>query len=388
MANEISTWLRFAIQQMAAESYLNGINLQDPAAVIGRLVDGNNNSQVIPPNLFTGKTRFVDLAGVPNASQIVGSAQAFVARYQIIDHHANDASGFSATLMRDTTTGEYTLSFRSTEFKPAALGGDKERDAFQADADIALHGFAFGQLAAMEEYFARLKQGVKSDGTIDPTLQAFFATPGHAINVTGYSLGGHLATVFTELHASEVNRTYVFNGAGRGHVHGIDASLAAEEARIQTMLAYFRQVLNNPDAADATFSRDSPIYAAASAAHIADPGWEPFDQGAANFYADARYQWAKAATLAQFNTEGTASIELSTNFLGEPKASGPFSKITALYGLATTGDLNVVANSGVHAAGAQPIFIEGQPFVEGYPWQDPIGWSAGRRMMYETESVL
>jgi hypothetical protein len=222
MANEISTWLKFALQQMAAESYLDGINLQDPAAIIARLIAGNNNSQIIPPDQFTGMTRFVNFAGVPNANQITGSAQAFASHYQILDHHANDASGFSATLMRDTTTGEYTLSLRSTEFKPAALGGDKERDALQADADIALHGFAFGQLAAMEEYFARLKQGVKSDGTIDPTLQAFFATPGHAINVTGYSLGGHLATVFTELHYNDndiaFGHTYTFNGAGRGPV--------------------------------------------------------------------------------------------------------------------------------------------------------------------------
>jgi len=205
--SNISIWLRFAQQQIAAESYLHDININDPAAVAAALVRGNNR-QGFPEGGFT---RLVQI-----------QAQQFVQRYQILDHHANDATGFSATLMRDTQTGEYTLSLRSTEFKPAILGGDKERDALQADADIALHGFAFGQLAAMEEYFARLKQGVKSDGTIDPTLQAFFATPGHAINVTGYSLGGHLATVFTELHYNDndiaFGHTYTFNGAGRGPV--------------------------------------------------------------------------------------------------------------------------------------------------------------------------
>jgi Ca2+-binding RTX toxin-like protein len=363
MPTNITTWLKFALQQMAAESYLDGINLLNEDQVRLRLSDGNNDTRIIQPDPITGelpgKTRFTNVL-----------ADRFLSTYDIIDHHANDASGFSATLMRDTTTGEYTLSFRSTEFKPAALGGDKERDALQADADIGLHGFAFGQLAAMEEYFARLKQGVKSDGTIDPTLQAFFAIPGHVINVTGYSLGGHLATVFTELHESEVAQTYIFNGSGRGHVLGADSSLAAEEARIQAMLQYFGLVLNDPDAADPGFSRDNSIYEAASTSHATDPGWDPFDQGAANFYSDPRYQWAKAATLAKFNTEGTASIELTTNFLGEPKASWPFSKITALYGLATTGDLIVVAISGVHAAGAQPIYIEGQPLVEGYPWEE------------------
>jgi hypothetical protein len=192
---------------LAAESYLNGISLANDADIITRLKLGNNNPLFNDPSspTLSGRTRFVDLAGVSNANQTIGSAQAFVSRYQIVDHHANDASGFSATLMRDTTTGEYTLSFRSTEFKPAAQGGDKERDAFQADADIGLHGFAFGQLAAMEEYFAQLKQGLKSDGTFDVGLHAFFGNPTHQLNVTGYSLGGHLATIFTELHESRTH---------------------------------------------------------------------------------------------------------------------------------------------------------------------------------------
>jgi hypothetical protein len=127
----ISTWLDFALQQMAAESYLHNINLSDPADVVPRLVAGNNAPGVTSPN--PGVTRFMDLANVINASQVTGSAQAFVNRYDIVDHHANDATGFSATLMRDTTTGEYTLSFRSTEFRDESLGGDHERDAVKAD---------------------------------------------------------------------------------------------------------------------------------------------------------------------------------------------------------------------------------------------------------------
>jgi len=356
---------------MAAEAYLHrALSGELPLNDVLQL--GNNNFPGASPSdaELPGRTRFVNLSGASVALQVTGSVEAFVSRYQIVDHHANDASGFSATLLFDRDTNSYTLSFRSTEFKPAAEGGDKERDVLQADTDIGLYGFAFGQLAAMEEYFSRLKQGIKSNSTVDSGLQTFFVDPTHQLNVTGYSLGGHLATVFTELHASEVAQTYIFNGAGRGHVIGADPSLAAEEARIQAMLNYFRQVLDDPDTADATFSRDNPIYEASSVNHTEDPGWDPFDQGAANFYSDARYQWAKAATLNKFNTEGTAHIELTTNFLGEPKASGPFAKITALYGLATTGDLNVVANSGVHAAGAQPVFIEGQPQVEGLPWQD------------------
>jgi hypothetical protein len=153
MANDTTTWLSFAIQQMAAESYLDGINLQDPSAVISRLLDGNNNSQVIPVDEFIGKTRFVDLQEASNADQITGSAQAFIARYQIVDHHADDASGFSATLLFDRETNSYTLSFRSLEFQDRVDGGDWERDGRNASGltsaasgEIAFSGFAFAQL--------------------------------------------------------------------------------------------------------------------------------------------------------------------------------------------------------------------------------------------------
>ena len=362
MATSIQTWIDFALQQMAAESYLDQF-LSGERSLARVLRNGNNNEDVIPVDQFDGKTRFVDLAGVQNADQIMGSAQAFVSRYQIVDHHANDATGFSATLMRDTTTGEYTLSFRSTESAPAVQGGDRERDLFGADAELGLSGFAFGQLAAMEEYFTRLKQGIKSDGTVDASLQAFFSNPAHQINVTGYSLGSHLATVFTELHTAEVTQTYLFNGSGRGHVPGAVPGLSAEETRMQDMLTYFRSVLDNPDNALASFSRETTYQQAKALYDAQGATWHPFDQGSTNLYSDARYEWAKAATQALFNPSGLAFLQSP----GEVQDQGPFAKITQLYGQATTNDLQFVANSGVHAP-AIPVFIEGQPLITGGPF--------------------
>ena len=158
----LSTLFDFAIQQMAAESYIHRIT-SEGLSLSDVLEFGNNNlpiGQLNNPDL-PGNTRFVDLAGVPNANQIIGSAQAFVSRYQIIDHHANDATGFSATLMFDNQANSYTLSFRSLEYQNHAQGGDWERDGQGGAAgEIAGSGFALGQLVSMERYFSDLQQGV------------------------------------------------------------------------------------------------------------------------------------------------------------------------------------------------------------------------------------
>ena len=339
----ISTWLQFALQQMVAESYLDqlvsGRQLKDI------LTDGNNDTRVILPEQFSGKTRFTDQL----AAYFV-PAPGSTTRYQIRDHHANDATGFSATLMFDTQTNSYTLSFRSTESAPATEGGDRERDLFGADAEVGASGFAFGQLAAMEEYY----QSLQASGKL-PT--------GAVLNVTGFSLGGHLATVFTELHAGEVNHTYIFNSAGRGHVPGAVPGLSAEENRIQDMLTYFRSVLDNPDNALASFPRTS-VYDQAKALYDAQgTSWHPFDQGTTSLYTDVRYQWAKAATQSLFGPTGLTFLQSP----GEVQDQGPFAKITQLYGQATTDDLQFVANSGVHAP-AIPVFIEGQPLIAGLPF--------------------
>ncbi len=337
MPTNIKTRLDFALQQMAAESYLDQFVVQG-ASLQQVLVDGNNDRRVTPLDQFAGKSQFTDI-----------QAQAFTQRYQVVDHYANDATGFSATLMQDTTTGHYTLSFRSTESRPTVEGGDRERDLFGADAELGLSGFAFGQLAAMENYY----QSLKANGTL-PT--------GAVLNVTGFSLGGHLATVFTELHTSEVSHAYIFNGAGRGHVPGVVPGLAAEENRIQNMLTYFQSVLDNPDHALESFPRGSTYEQAKALYDAQGVTWRPFDQGGTSLYHDARYEWAKAATQALFNPSGLTFLQTP----GEVQDQGPFAKITQLYGQATTDDLQFVANSGVHAP-AVPVFIEGQPLIAGLP---------------------
>ena len=120
-------------------------------------------------------------------------------------------------------TNNFTLSFRSVEYSNQIDGGDWERDGRPGAAgEIAGLGFAFAQLVSMERYWRDIKASLPVDAVV---------------NITGYSLGGHLATVFTELHAGEVNHTYTFNGAGRGHLTGGTAGLA-EPDRIREMLQF------------------------------------------------------------------------------------------------------------------------------------------------------
>lgn len=352
MATLIQTWLNFALQQMAAESYLDQVLSGRP--LLDVLTNGNNNEDVTPVDQFTGKTRFTTI-----------QAQQFTQRYQIVDHHANDASGFSATLMLDTDNNNYTLSFRSTEPRPTVEGGDAERDGLfasgltpAADGEIGLSGFAFGQLMAMERYYLELT----TSGTL-PT--------GATLNVTGYSLGGHLATVFTELHASQVAQTTVFNASGRGRMEGFSgtdaATLSAEAQQIDTLLFRFMTILFDPSAGVTQPSDEELVaFQAARDAHSANPTWNPFTSGSTeNLYVDPRYRWAKSVTLGEFDTVGTAELEIRTGLSGITVTEGAFSKITQIYGNAAGGDDTLVALSGLSAGPAQSVLIEGQPLLPG-----------------------
>jgi len=210
--SEINVWYDFVLQQLAAESYLDRISTGEGLTYQDILTFGNTDTRKTSEFGYTRMTTV--------------QAEDFLKHYEIVDHLANDLqSGFSATLMQNKVNGEYTLSFRSTEYRQVADGGDFVRDAQGADMDIFTSGFAFAQIKSMEEYYANLKDSGK--------LPA-----GATLNVTGYSLGGHLATVFTELHADEINQTITFNGAGRG-------ALATSQYSIQQIEAGFLAAINN-----------------------------------------------------------------------------------------------------------------------------------------------
>jgi hypothetical protein len=80
-----------------------------------------------------------------------------------------------------------------------------------------------------------------------------------------------------------------------------------------------------------------------------------------NLYVDSRYRWAFYATKQKFSPYQPGTVESGKDItLG----TDAFAKITQLFGHANFGDVEVTANSGVHAP-TTSIFIEAQPFLEG-----------------------
>lgn len=228
--NTVKLYLENALLQLACESYFHGIDLSDQNdpvtknSIIRRLKYGFNDpthpfilkkasvtNENIPETTVTGSNTPVLAA----TNRMVGTqATQLVEGYEIIDQHANDSTGFSATLfLKKGTTNEYTLSFRSTEFRRWEIAGDGERDNDGANRiGVAGEGFAQAELASMEDYWQHIRAGERWNSTTstwNPDIDLATGDPGKLakfqeylggggkINTTGYSLGAHLASVFT-----------------------------------------------------------------------------------------------------------------------------------------------------------------------------------------------
>ncbi len=253
-ADTVNGYLNFALLQLGAESYLHGANLQNASEVTAAWQYGFNDPThpFIDPDYVDPKTGKktgraapgpndgFDEDGMPlsgpnktvlpayNRMVAVQAARLFD-RFEVIDQHADDATGFSATLFNNRATGAYTLSFRSTEFRAWETAGDNPRDDAGGNQEgIRKSGFAFAQLASMEDYWRHIRNGERWQGRPNQAGGTWVADPGGALGafkqymdskpagkglfVTGYSLGGHLANVFTLIHEAEVEKTYVYNG--------------------------------------------------------------------------------------------------------------------------------------------------------------------------------
>jgi hypothetical protein len=133
-------------------------------------------------------------------------AKEFLKHWRVVTQMPNTKTGFSGTVFEcrvdDPLTGakarERVLSLRSTEFVDDHLRDNQATNTLE----IFATGFAWGQLRDLEDWYAQLVR----DGELVPGT----------FGLTGYSLGGHLATAFNEMHPGAVRQVVTFNGAGIG----------------------------------------------------------------------------------------------------------------------------------------------------------------------------
>lgn len=238
----IAETLKYANLQMAAE------------ALYGFDANATPNQQ--PGALFTNPiTATILTTGNRHASKFTQTeAEKFVAQYEVVEHISDTKTGFSGTLFRDKATNELVLSFRSTEFLD-----DSARDNQATNKmEIAAGGWAMGQIADMEDWYASLK----SSGKIPA---------GSSLSVTGYSLGGHLATAFNLLHPSDVAATYTFNGAGVGKLKAGESLRAiVDRFNLQRKNADGNQIVFTDPAAKAAYDSLHQKFSGGAAPNAAD----------------------------------------------------------------------------------------------------------------------
>lgn len=152
-------------------------------------------------------------------------------------YYGNDSEGFAATLF--SRAGEKVLAIRGTEPDMSPSG-----DLLKADlGQIGFFGIALGQALSMVNYIHRLQAGTNTNvqqltwvySKKPPAGQSIsigagkgyiyltamksekglgLLAPGEKINVTGHSLGGHLAALAARLFPQLISESYTFNAPG------------------------------------------------------------------------------------------------------------------------------------------------------------------------------
>lgn len=230
----------FDMASMAEAAYANFVDasgdllVTDTATLIAKLEDFDGD----PSN---GKSGFSKT-----------QAEEFAKHYRVISQRPNTDSGYSGTLFErldknGAGTGEYIFAQRGTEsFTQASLSAPVGLDLAVDIGDLVADGLAWSQIVDMYNYWKVLttpagltyqkatlvKQTTLPDignylldtGSSNNVWQIQLSnatSPGGpkvpssaSVEVTGHSLGGHLASAFTRLFAGVASQAYTLNGAG------------------------------------------------------------------------------------------------------------------------------------------------------------------------------
>jgi hypothetical protein len=189
-------------------------------------------------------------------------------------------------VFKNTLTNDLVMSFRSTEFIDDAARDNQATNTLE----VKEFGWAFGQIADMEAWYAELKADSTKLGN-------------NSFSVTGYSLGGHLATAFNLMRSEDartagvpnpITSTYTFNGAGVGEINNAQT--------LSNLIADFNRKRQNLSGNEITFS----------------------DPDAQALYAELRPAFGAAGTSfgAEFIKSEAARIERMRNSLNPPDLLG------------------------------------------------------------------
>lgn len=189
----------YTLLQIAAESFLKDTNRGDPA----QPPTGSGSFDLTPFMLTRGNLH--------SSRMTATQAAKFASEWVVLSHQPTTSTGFSGTLFKykgdadaqlGLTPGMLVVSLRSTEFIE-----DTARDNQATNVlELSQGGWAFGQSADMRAWFNAARTANKND----------FDAVGGKVDVTGYSLGGALATALYSLYPEAINKVYTFNGAGVG----------------------------------------------------------------------------------------------------------------------------------------------------------------------------
>jgi Ca2+-binding RTX toxin-like protein len=380
--NNVAKYLKFANVQMAAESLF-----VPPRTPITSIAVG----QTMGPGSMTEAS--LGFGNNDRASKFPPTLAAdFVNYWDVVEHKANTSTGFSGTLFKAKANNaalgiqkdELVLSFRSTEFVDDAMRDSKATN----DLEVRQRGWALGQIDDMEKWYAELRA--------DPSK----IPEGAEVSVTGYSLGGHLATAFNILRrenrqSAQVAATYTFNGAGVGGLKG--------NTELKGVLADFRSLKVNPTESmewlalseatrrefvlDAEERVNSLRAEQTRVAQLADKG-NPITT---RVNEQATFDYQLAVLLATNNKTTPVSNLLNpaddVNTLPISPVLAPaaarFANMYEIYGQdGGVGGFSFVSFSGVHyGANRYASFIEDQPYKRGN-W-DRLDALAGRLLQNE-----
>ncbi|WP_321778673.1 hypothetical protein [Sulfurimonas sp.] len=120
-------------------------------------------------------------------------AENFADRYEVKAVADSLVTGLDAVLFYDTIDSKYVLSIR----------GSTSYADYVSDVILATTGVAYGQLMALNDFY--------SEWVLDGTIPI-----GAKLDVTGHSLGGALAQMFSAIHPNGVENTYSYNAPGIG----------------------------------------------------------------------------------------------------------------------------------------------------------------------------